>query len=46
VPYDLATMRQRWPVQLAKGTLVRFSVGLEDPDDLRDDLGQALLQLR
>jgi cystathionine beta-lyase len=46
VPYDLTTMRQHWPPQLTKGTLVRFSVGLEDVDDLRNDLAQALLQLR
>ncbi len=39
VPYDLATMRTRpaW-----RGTLVRFSVGLEDVDDLIADAEQAL----
>jgi cystathionine beta-lyase len=38
VPYDLATMRSGWPVQLKKGTLVRFSVGLESAADLQADL--------
>ena len=39
VPYDLAAMRDRpaW-----RGTLVRFSVGLEGADDLIGDLQQAL----
>ncbi len=42
VPYDIALMRDasvaQWP---HKGTLVRFSIGLEDVDDLRADLAQA-----
>jgi len=46
VPYDIALMRDasvsRWPY---KGTLVRFSVGLEAVEDLRDDLAQALAAL-
>jgi len=39
VPYDLATMRAtpRWP-----GMLVRFSLGLEDVEDLIEDCLQAL----
>jgi len=39
VPYDLATMRSkpRWA-----GTLVRFSLGLEDVEDLIEDCRQAL----
>ncbi len=39
VPYDLATMRSApaW-----KGTLVRFSLGLENVDDLIADCAQAL----
>jgi cystathionine beta-lyase len=42
VPYDLATMRAkpRWP-----GTLVRFSLGLEDVEDLIEDCRQALQAL-
>ena len=42
VPYDLATMRfkPRW-----RGMLVRFSLGLEDVDDLIEDCGQALQAL-
>ena len=42
VPYDLAAMRpgSRW-----QGQLVRFSVGLEDVDDLIADCAQALAGL-
>ncbi len=41
VPYDIAAMRApgTWP---HRGVLVRFSVGLEDVEDLRADLEQAL----
>ncbi|WP_431272954.1 PLP-dependent transferase [Variovorax ureilyticus] len=43
VPYDIGLMRDPsvapWP---HKGTLVRLSIGLEDVDDLRADLEQAL----
>jgi cystathionine beta-lyase len=41
VPYDIPSMRSpgAWP---HGGTLVRFSVGLEDPSDLQADLQQAL----
>jgi cystathionine beta-lyase len=42
VPYDLASMRSPWPAQVKRGTLVRFSVGLEAAADLRNDLQQAL----
>ena len=42
VPYDLSTMREAWPAHVARGTLVRFSVGLEDVEDLRQDIAQAL----
>ncbi len=42
VPYDLAQMRGAWPAHLAQGTVVRFSVGLEDIADLQADLEQAL----
>ena len=42
VPYDLAAMRAAWPAHLARGTLVRFSIGLEAPADLQADLAQAL----
>jgi cystathionine beta-lyase len=43
VPYDLAAIRTRpaW-----KGTVVRFSVGLEAVEDLIADLEQALQALR
>ena len=41
VPYDLGGMRTAWPAQLARGALVRFSVGLEGVADLIQDLGQA-----
>lgn len=43
VPYDIPSMRKAWP---HKGTLVRLSVGLEDVEDLRADLEQALGALR
>lgn len=47
VPYDIPSMRSAqlgtWPY---KGVLVRFSVGLEDPQDLRADLAEALQALR
>ena len=45
VPYDLATMRSVWPAHLARGHLVRFSVGLEGAADLQADLRQALATL-
>ncbi len=45
VPYRLSGMRDGWPSHLARGTLVRFSVGLESVADLQADLGQALAQL-
>lgn len=45
VPYDIASMRKRAPAHLAAGTVVRFSVGLEDVADLRADLAQALQTL-
>ena len=46
VPYALEEMRSGWPAHLEKGTLVRFSVGLEDVKDLQDDIAQALRVLR
>ena len=45
VPYDLASMRSAWPAHLARGSLVRFSVGLEAVQDLQADLAQALQAL-
>jgi cystathionine beta-lyase len=45
VPYALAGMRQGRPTHLARGTLVRFSTGLEAAEDLRADLQQALAAL-
>lgn len=39
VPYDLAVVR---PGSAWRGTLVRFSLGLEDVRDLQDDLAAAL----
>ena len=46
VPYDLSRSRKRWPAQIARGTVVRFAVGLEDPQDLQADIAQALAVLR
>ena len=47
VPYDIPSMRS---ASLAtwkhRGVLVRFSLGLEDPEDLQADLAQALGALR
>jgi cysteine-S-conjugate beta-lyase len=42
VPYDLNAMRQPNPY---RGTLVRFSIGLERIEDLRADCAQALAAL-
>ena len=42
VPYELAGMRPAWPAHLARGSLVRFSAGLEAVEDLQADLAQAL----
>jgi cystathionine beta-lyase len=41
VPYNIASMRQKWPTHLKQGTLVRFSTGLESAHDLILDLHQA-----
>jgi cystathionine beta-lyase len=41
VPYDLGSMRQDWPAHLKRGTLVRFSTGLESAQDLILDLHQS-----
>ena len=46
VPYELESMRTTWPAHIAKGTVVRFSVGLEAVEDLQSDLAQALQYLR
>jgi cysteine-S-conjugate beta-lyase len=46
VPYDIPSMRDatvaHWPY---RGTLVRFSIGLEDVHDLQADMAQALVAL-
>lgn len=42
VPYRIQAMRKKWT---EKGQLVRFNIGLEDPDDLIADIEQALSQL-
>ena len=46
VPYELEEMRTGWPAHLEKGTLVRFSIGLEAVQDLQGDIAQALHVLR
>lgn len=43
VPYRIQSMRRDWE---GKGQLVRFNIGLEDPDDLIADIGQALKTLQ
>jgi cystathionine beta-lyase len=42
MPYRIQTMRRDWH---DKGVLVRFNIGLEDPDDLIADIEQALGKL-
>ncbi|WP_374583537.1 cystathionine beta-lyase [Pseudoduganella sp.] len=42
IPYRIHAMRKNWS---GKGTLVRFNIGLEDPDDLIADIERALAQL-
>ncbi|MCC2959224.1 cystathionine beta-lyase [Massilia sp. IC2-278] len=39
VPYKMAAIRRDWQ---EKGTLVRFNIGLEEPDDLIADIERAL----
>ena len=46
VPYELTKIRTVWPSYLERGTLVRFSVGLEAVQDLQADIAQALTVLR
>lgn len=42
VPYSLTDMRTQWPAHLRRGTVVRFSIGLEEAADLQADIEQAL----
>mgnify|MGYP003650194041 CR=1 FL=1 len=42
VPYTLDEMRTQWPAHLRRGTVVRFSAGLEALADLQADIEQAL----
>lgn len=45
MPYNLRGMREGlWPKHLIEGHLVRFSIGLEDVQDLQSDLEQAFRQ--
>ncbi len=45
VPYKLEAIRPEWPAGVARGTLVRFCIGLEAVTDLQQDLEQALQTL-
>ena len=45
VPYNLRAMRTQWPAEIAHGTVVRLSVGLEAVSDLQADIAQALLAM-
>ncbi len=45
VPYDLGQMRAVPQAHLSKGSIVRFSIGLEDVSDLQADLAQAFSHL-
>ena len=40
--YDLAKSRMNWP---HKGALIRLNIGLEDENDLREDLAQGFADL-
>ena len=42
IPYRIHAMRKNWQ---EKGTLVRFNIGLEDPDDLIADIERALASM-
>ena len=42
VPYALTSMRHYAPADLLQGGFVRLAIGLEAPEDLIDDLSQAL----
>lgn len=42
IPYDVQSMRRQWPHHIARGTVLRFCVGLELVEDLRADIAQAL----
>jgi len=42
MPYQLESMRSRWPAHLQSGIVVRFSIGLESAAALQADLLQAL----
>ena len=46
VPYELQSKRTVWPAHIEKGTLVRFSVGLEAVQDVQLDLEHALRGVR
>ena len=45
MPYDIQSLRAPWPPHLARGSLVRFSVGLDAVEDLQRDLEQGLRAL-
>jgi cystathionine beta-lyase len=45
VPYDMSRSRNL-PLPFNGGTLVRFAIGLEDGNDLKADITQALSALR
>ena len=42
MPYDLTSMRSSWPEHVRRGTLIRFSVGLESTQALLSDLQRSL----
>jgi cystathionine beta-lyase len=42
VPYEMSSLRRDWPSGLARGHLVRFSLGFESVADLKADLAQSL----
>ncbi len=45
MPYNLRGMREgQWPAHLKAGYLIRFSIGLENLQDLQEDLAKAMHQ--
>jgi cystathionine beta-lyase len=45
VPYDIPSMRVKSAKRLGSGGVVRFCIGLENPNDLIEDLRQSLKAL-
>jgi cystathionine beta-lyase len=44
MPYNMASSRTRSTAHMQRGRVVRFCIGLEDVNDLQDDILQAMQQ--